>query len=209
VNDDSWRAAYAQLLADRGAGRAGCASPEALLAVAERAGPEAERLATLRHVGGCRRCRAELDLLRVAVDVGVRMARPRRAVKPALAAAAVLVVAAGALGIWQRAQPPIADTPRGTTPAGAVRLIGPNENVAVAPPLTLVWASVAGASRYEIEVLTTDGVLAYGVATSDTVAPVPDDRLTAGVEYRWWVRAVMPDGSQPRSPTRRLRVTIE
>ena len=65
MNDDALRRSYARHLADRGvSGRERCVPPEALLAVLERSGNDAARLATLDHVGACAACARDLDLLR-------------------------------------------------------------------------------------------------------------------------------------------------
>ena len=57
---------YSRRVAARGAG-ADCVTPEAILAVVRREGPEEERLGTLEHVMSCSACHREYEWL-VAVD---------------------------------------------------------------------------------------------------------------------------------------------
>src|SRR5262245_40539751 len=107
LTDARLRELYLRALAHRGArGREQCVAPEAMLAVVRRAGPEAERLATLDHVMGCGACRPELDLLRSIEEAGAGAERPKvlrifprpgwRAVAAvALAASVLLVVVVG------------------------------------------------------------------------------------------------------------------
>lgn len=201
------RAAYAQLLTDRAGGRADCVAPEELLALVDGTAPEAERLRVLRHVGICRRCRDELDVLRLAADVASRVAARQVPWRALAAAAAVVIVAGGVL--WQRAQRSDDDTLRTVTPPAAVRLLAPGEEAPATLPLTLVWSRVPGARRYQVEILTPEGTVAFAVAGADTTVVVPPTGgLTAGVDYRWWVRATLENGAQARSLARRLRLAI-
>lgn len=204
MNDGTLRAAYAEVLAGQGGGRSDCLSPETLFALIEGTAPEAERLRALRHVGACRRCRDELELIRLAGDVASRVATRRVPWRTLAAAAAVVFVAGGLL--W-RAQPWGEDTPRGAAPSAAVRLLAPGDDGPVPLPLSLAWSPVRGARQYAVEILTPEGTPAFAVATADTAVVVPSAAgLIAGVEYRWWVRATLEDGAQVRSLARRLRL---
>jgi hypothetical protein len=206
VNDESLRSAYTDLLTQRAGPRSECVSPEALLRVAEGTAPEAERLATLRHVGACRPCRAELELLRTAGDVAQRVARSRWHGRRLLAAAAGVMMLAGSVALWLALRPPAADTLRDGAPT-RVQLLAPAEEGTATPPVTLVWAAVPAALRYEVEVLRPDGSAAFIAEPRDTTVVVPvTAALAPGFEYRWWVRAVLPDGTRLHSPIGRLRV---
>jgi hypothetical protein len=111
----------------------------------------------------------------------------------------------GGAALWQAMQPP-PETMRGATTA--LQLLAPTEDGPIAPPVRLIWAHVPGARRYEIEIVRADGSPAYDTATADTTFDVPESAaLMPGVEYRWWVSALMTDGTQARSAPRRLRIT--
>src|ERR671932_1785391 len=112
MSEERLRELYARALEAREpAGREQCPPPEALLALARREGPEAERLETLDHVMACVRCRSEFDLLRAIDAAGAGEGQARAAVRSparafarrrwttfvplALAATLVLAVALG------------------------------------------------------------------------------------------------------------------
>src|SRR3954453_17958331 len=97
-NDEQLRLAYGASLAGRARKGAAHPLPEALLAVAERSGSEAERLEVLDHVMACDTCRREFARVRASV---VAAAVPRQRTwfrSPSIglmAIAATLLVAAG------------------------------------------------------------------------------------------------------------------
>ena len=66
-NDEQLRLAYGASLAERAHKGAAHPQPEALLALAERSGREAERLEVLDHVMACGACRRDFDLVRASV----------------------------------------------------------------------------------------------------------------------------------------------
>src|ERR671936_384188 len=119
MSEERLRELYARALEARApADREQCPPPEALLALARREGPEAQRLETLDHVMSCARCRAEFDLLRAieAAGAGEGQARSETRSQPraharrrwttfvplALAATLVLAVALGpGRHLWQ------------------------------------------------------------------------------------------------------------
>jgi len=76
MTDEQLRELYSGALA-RSGGRARqrCVSPEAMLAVLRREGPEEQRLETLDHVMACAACRGELDLLRSIEQAGAETER--------------------------------------------------------------------------------------------------------------------------------------
>ena len=226
MTDGRLRELYQAAIATRAGdapGRARCASPEAMLALVRREGPESARLETLDHVMACEACRREFDLLRAIESAGEREAAPlradelprrmpaqwaRRAAPIALAASLLLAVGIGVRGRADRvATPP--DVMRGET-GSAVMLITPEDaDTTVTPgaPVTFAWRPDPGAVRYVLEVLDADANVVIGQSTSDTVVTLRDiSRLTPGTEYRWWVRAVADGSPQRASPMRRLRV---
>jgi len=206
MNDDRLRQAYARHLATRAPDvRAGCVSPEALLALVERQGTEAERLATLDHAMACDACRRDLDLLR-AVARAEPLAGARRFVRwftPQLAAAAAVVLVVGAAAaLWLR--PGGEPAWRG---AGEITLVSPVGAVPSGRSRILSWRAVPGTPRYEVELLTAAGDSVYAVALTDTTLVLPPGvLLTADREYLWSVRARLADGTQVASAARRFRL---
>lgn len=229
--DDALRAAYQRSLEDRSALNAECPAPEVLLAVGTGTLPEAERLAILNHLGGCRFCQADLALLRSAAEAAEAAGRGERGVADArgsapartsavaaatssrstrhrtawIAAAASVALLLGGLAVWRAASPVTEpDTMRGAP--NAVHLLEPAANAPVHPPVRLVWAEVSGALRYELEVLGLDGTAVYTATTQDTAFVLPDvSALVPDTDYLWWVRAVRADGTDA-SLARRLRI---
>jgi hypothetical protein len=208
MNDERLRQAYARHLASRPAGgREGCVPPEALLALVQREGSEAERLATLDHAMVCDACRRDLELFRAVAGAGAATAGARRMSRwftPRLAAAAVLLVVGGSLAtlVVRRT----GETAfRGGTPD--IVLVSPGESVPAGEAVGFVWRGVGGAVRYEMELLAATGDSIYATATVDTALTLPHTvSLAAGREYVWSVRAVLRDGRQAGSVPRRFRV---
>jgi len=209
INDQTLERTYRAMLERRAKGqdRRACATPEELLAVVEGKAPEPERVRILRHVGSCALCHKELELLRLTADVVEQVARPQWTSRPVLAAAAGVVLLIGGVALWSRrggVGGSGTEIERGT---GAIALMSPREDSAVTRPLTLIWASDSGTPRYQLELLDRDGSPLYLMTTRDTTAAIPDSvPLEPGKEYRWWVRALRADGTQPASTVRRLRI---
>jgi hypothetical protein len=201
---------YSRRIAAGSAGDGTHATPEAILAVVQREGPEEARLATLEHVMACAACHREYQWL-TAVDeagieaegsAGARSARPwwggqRLALAASLAAAAVVLS-----GVLRKG----AERERGG--AGDIGLVAPAARVSSGAPITFAWHAVPRASRYVLEVQRADGSVAYADTTADTTATLTDPSpLKPDSAYRWWVREVT-DGSEPRSSAfRKLRLT--
>lgn len=205
MNIETLRSAYMRMLDERGAPEDdGCVEPDALLAVVEGTATEAERLSTLGHVGACRRCRAELDLLTSAADAGRAAARTAwLGITPLRAAAAVLLLIGGAT-LWQVTRAPAPDTLR-ADPGTVVRLLAPGPEAAAGSPLILTWSAVPAARRYEVEILDAAGAAVFSRGTADTTVLVPPGTLEPDASYRWWVRVAALDGIRP-SPLRPLRI---
>jgi hypothetical protein len=103
---------------------------------------------------------------------------------------------------------PADDTTRGGE-AGGVVLVQPGAETRAGEPLTFTWRPVAGANRYQLELLDSAGAVAASAATTDTTAaPEAVGALPPG-QYRWWVRALLADTRTARSPLRDLRLTAE
>jgi hypothetical protein len=204
LSDDDLRAEYGRVLERRVPGsRAGCPSPEAIRALVEREGAEADRLATLDHVMACGECQKDFEMFRAPRETAARL--ERRSLPSWLAAAAMLALVIGAAWIWKARQ-----VSGGTeiTRGGvrSVELVGP---AAVAPGASpvFVWRAVATAQRYQLELDTEAGDPVYETSTADTTARLPDSvHLSAGTTYRWWVRATLASGALIRSTALRLEL---
>lgn len=166
-------------------GRPGCPTPEALGAVVLRSGSDADRLVTLDHVMQCADCRAEFELLR-AVHAG--RPRTRRPLWQPLAAAAVVLFLVG-FGVWRVRHGAERPGPfRGESVALSLVAPHPGETLYALP--IFVWHSIPNAVTYRVEVVDGNGELVFETTTADTTASVPHTlALSAGVPYRWWVRA--------------------
>jgi hypothetical protein len=124
------------------------------------------------------------------------------------ALAASLLLAVG-VGVMRRVGVPgNGDVTRGES---AVTLLAPPTDVrSDAGAIGFVWRPVAGAVRYELEVVDSAGGVTFSATTADTTATLADTRrLTPGTAYRWWVRALDAAGAQRASDMRRLRVRNE
>jgi hypothetical protein len=210
VSDDRLRDLYAAAV------KAGVATsgethpaPEAIARLVRREGPEEARLATLDHVMGCAECRRDFDLLRTVERAGVQSgAAPGRAagsrswmVPTALAATLLLAV-----GVGRTLLTPADETTRGGDDSPVV-LVAPGAEATAGDSLVFTWRPVAGASRYELELLDAGGGVAAAAATADTTAsPSAATGLPPG-DYHWWVRATTADARSSRSPLRPLRLT--
>lgn len=204
---------YSRRVAARGAG-ADCVTPEAILAVVRREGPEEERLGTLEHVMSCSACHREYEWL-VAVDqAGLEAedaaeagAAPRRAWwrgGAPLALAASIAVVVGAAVVLSRTNR--TEGVRGVT--GDIMLVAPGQGAVVGAPLVFTWRALPGVSRYVLEVQRADGSVALADTTADTTVTISQpSALVPDSAYRWWVREVT-EGTQPRSSElREVRVT--
>jgi hypothetical protein len=197
---------YAQAMARRRDALA-CVSPEELLALIRREGPEARRLEVLDHVMSCQACHREFELLRSLESAGARsggklQARSigRRLAPLALAASLILAVGVGLL-VRERNQ-------RGDTTRGAgqgVVLLAPATDLPPAETITFAWRPVAGAERYRIELLNQAGSVVFTQLTPDTALTLTSRLLQPDTAYRWWVRDATP-GAQRSSTLRPLRI---
>jgi hypothetical protein len=193
--------------------RSKCVPLESILAIVQREGGEDERLSALDHVMACPDCHREYEWL-AAVEEAAGRAAPRarhvaasrwwqRGAPLALAASVLLAVGALLIPRLNRHRP---EPERGTE--SDIVPIAPVAGARVNLPFTLAWHRLPGATRYVLELQTTDGTVALADTTADTTVTVTDgSRLATGSTYRWWVREVT-DGAPPRSsPFNQLRVT--
>jgi hypothetical protein len=206
------RQLYAQRAAAPGSERAGCVSPDAILALVLREGSEEDRLATLDHVMSCDACYRDYQWLSAADEAGLETERTaatpeRRTIwrRTPLALAASLAALVGAGVILSNALRPGPEPERG---AGTdLTLIAPRAGASAAAPIAFTWRSLPGASRYVLEIQRTDGSVVLADTTADTVLVLHEIGQLPSSTYRWWVREVT-DGSEPRSSDlRNLRVT--
>jgi hypothetical protein len=194
MNEDVLKALCESTLARAAdAPREECPEPDALRAIVEAVASEAERLETMDHVAGCPACQRELALLGQVATAKPRALR----VAPAWMAAAAATVVLAVFGLRAaRERTPLAPVMRGNE--ATVTLLSPSGSVDRLAAGSLVWGAVAGATRYEVEVLDPDGALAYSATVRDTVAAL-SSQLASSVAYRWRVSAVRADGSRLES----------
>jgi hypothetical protein len=190
---------YTRRVAERPAPSA-CVSPEQMLAVIQREGSEAERMATLEHVMSCAACHREYQWLTAVDQAGTEAGAAGRRKswwreRPLALAASLLAVVAAGLLVQGRLR--IGSEPERGQYAD-IDLLSP----ATAPTtgdLTFAWRPVAGASAYVLEVQRPDGIIAFSDTTRDTVLVLAAaGRVLPDQEYRWWVRE-LTDASEPRS----------
>ena len=183
--------------------REGCVPPEALLAVVERRGTEDERLRAINHAMACAECAEELELLRAT-----RVVRDRARVPNIAFALAASVLLAAGLGYYtlgrQQGTRGNDDVTRGAE--GELQLVSPTATATAID--SLVWRAVAGATSYVMELRSDDGRLLTRGTTTDTVFAIPDSvRVTPGTVVYWTVSTRLADGTEVRSPARRVRLT--
>lgn len=224
MNDEQLKELYARAIANRAQRGGSCDVPlEAMVAVLEHSGNEAERMETLRRVLANPACREEFELLR-AVAEGAREA-PARRLNPAWSLAAAVALLLGSGWLWWSTRPGIdalrggpeeVEQPRpgdrddpGATPTDAAPvLVEPAADARVARTVRFVWQAVPGARAYRVELLSEPGTLVTSIETSDTTARyAPTAGAAVGRAYRWVVIALLPEGVEVPSRPRRLTIT--
>jgi hypothetical protein len=200
MTDAELQAEYQRVMRRDPGSRATCPSPEQLVQLVERTGPEEERLEILDHAMSCADCHRDLALLQ-----GLHSAQPRQVVlKPYqwLAAASLLIVFAGGVLVTRGVLTHPANEPmRGGGANEGVSLVGAIGPVAHGQPGSLVWHSVQSTIRYDVEVLDSADRVVFSAQTPDTVMDVP---ALAAPAAAWWVRAELADGTDRRSGITKL-----
>ena len=204
MNDEPLKAIYGDALR-KATPASACASPEQLLALVRKEGPEERRLATLDHVMTCSRCLPEFELLRSIEQAGgsagnhATARRDWRWYVPVALAASILL----AVVLVRRVAPPTEMT-RGAE--NAVVLLMPGVSIVSGHPISFAWRSISGAKAYRIEVLAHDGSAVASAETTDTMLTLDATRQLPAGTYTWWVRATLPGGESVRSSMRPLEV---
>jgi hypothetical protein len=183
-------------------------SLESIVALVEGRGDENERLATLDAVMADEDSRREFELLRALAANQPRHSGARSRWRftmtvATLAAAAVLIVVVPISRGSHRvdAPEPVRDATRNAV------LLAPPTDATVEQSRTFRWRAVPEARVYGLEILTIAGTPIFRTTVTDTTLTLPPDvRLTPRVEHRWWVVTEFDDGTQMRSPLRRLIV---
>ena len=200
MNDERLSSIYQQIMARASAASPGTGvTPDEMLAVIERRVSAAERLRILDRVMQSEETRQDFELLRTAMAAS----RPARRVVPrwAMAAAAVVILTTGGLTVWRASLQE--NVLRGAE--SNIELTAPHDSPAVSAPLVFAWRRVPRAVSYEIELVEASGALVHLAGVRDTSWTPPDSvHLASGVEYRWWVRATLDDGTTIEAPPRRL-----
>lgn len=191
--DQRLRDAYARLTRTPH-DRASCPAPDVLLAVVERHGSEARRLATMRHVASCTSCRRDIDLLRTAAQAA-RATEPGHGARLAtwsrpIALAATLLIAAG-IGAYVRARHL---TPAPVMRGGEALAFHPARRVGAGGAL-LSWRPALGAMRYDLTLIDGDGRELLRHALPDTASIVADSLVRDARDVVVSVSAVLRDGS--------------
>lgn len=199
MNDDRLRALYAGAMARRpDTSDAEPVSLEAMVAILERRGSEAERLRTLQQILFDPRRRAEFELLR-AVMIAGRPVRSRWYNRAAWRAAAGIVVVAG-VGLLYALQRETTEPLRGGS--AAVVTLHPVDGAELTATPVFVWHRVPRAVDYRLEVLDSSGAVVFATRVVDTVASaVPAESLVPGRRYLWSVTAYTEDVRTYRSTT--------
>jgi hypothetical protein len=201
-NDEQLRLAYGASRAERARKGAAHPLPEALLALAERSGSEAERLEVLDHVMGCDTCRREFDLVRASV-VAATVPRQRTWFRSPsiglMAIAATLLVAAG-LRLYVTSR----DAETGSLLRGGSVVTTYPVRWLPSVGAGLAWRPTAGAASYRLEVVDEAGVAVVDSTMRDTTFVVMDSLLRNHRGLSWSVTTTLADGSTVTSLPIRL-----
>lgn len=195
------------------------------------------------HIAHCARCQAEMALWTqmqqkaktpqeaeavqaVSMEVRRRLgslppnvvpAEPRRPIRtilrPAMLAAAAVVVVAISLGVFfERREPSVEGPVTNVTSyrSAGIEVIAPVGDLA-APPSTLQWKTVAGATTYEVDVLEVDQTPLWHASARETRIGVPASVVTKcvpGKSILWQVRARRGEAVIAESGIQRFRVSV-
>lgn len=92
------------------------------------------------------------------------------------------------------------------SPEAAVTIVRPAADAVIDASTSFTWRAVAGATRYDVEMLRADGSLLASTTTPDTSATLAlTAPLTPGERLSWWVMATLADGTTRRSAPASVR----
>lgn len=164
---------------------------------------DADRERIERHAAECDVCRREI----AEVTVALRQERKTpswRIWVPAAAAAVVAVLLVQPFGPGTGPD----GTSRLRGPAGipdregavAIRIIAPSaESVVASGQVAFIWQAAGAGTSYQLTLTDDEGSVLWTLATTDTVAQLPDTiELDLASRYHWYVDAMLDDG-QSRS----------
>ena len=189
-----------------------CPTPDTLLRCVLGEAPPGERRTVAEHAGRCGHCAAAWSVAReFAREAG--LAAPGAAVRrgflrPALAAAAALVVVAS--GVWVLWPGPATEPVTRAAATRAIRPVGGPVETLPADDFLLRWSAVENANRYEVRVFDDNlGLLHQAADLREPQYRVPRDALlplSPGATVLWQVDAWLPDGRRVTSPTYSVRL---
>lgn len=211
--DTSLRRAYERLVtAPRPEARAACPGGEALLAVVERDGLEAARLASMEHVMQCAGCRRDFELLRAAIaaateagagQAGGATVRPitsaRRFPMRGVAAAAgiMFVIGVGAIVRGRGDGAEGTGTPR-LRSSGRQQLTLVDPVMSADGSVVLRWRSVPNTVQYRVDVFDAAGRTLTMATVSDTTFTLGASSM-GGDSLRYVITAVQADAGEVTS----------
>jgi hypothetical protein len=170
-----------------------------------------EHTTTLAHLAVCADCRSELIALR-------RVLAPRRTRSRSGVFAVTAVVAAAALAFVAVSRGPQRDLTRVPAVRGDERatqpdrltsltVITPADRSTVDSVTVFRWKAVEHEATYRVTLQDEIGTVAWTVAVSDTLVPLPSSvKLTRGRQYFWTVDAQLVDGSTASSGVHRFTI---
>jgi hypothetical protein len=194
-DDAALRAAYASLLAARGAQGATeeMVSLDDILALVERRGNEGTRLAILDRVMASPVHRREFDELSAAYRA---TAVPVQTISWRLAAAAVLLVVLVGGGVWRvRTRTGVGDD---EVTRGAASAAQPVITRLGTDSVRITWRHAPGMQRYDVEFLDESNAVVLTKTTADTMLDYARRDLTRARQL--WVRGVSTDGRSWSTP---------
>ncbi len=160
---------------------------------------EAERTAAVAHLADCAECRRELVEARRAVSS--RRSGARVATTVALAAAASIVL----IFSPQLTRRPLPTDPLRGGPEEPLTAHGP-EGTLTDRPVELVWSFAGSGAVYSLVLTESDGTTVWRASTEDTAVALPDSVMLDGsAAYRWWVDALLPDGTTRSTSVQEFR----
>jgi hypothetical protein len=161
---------------------------------------DAERERVEEHAASCGECRREIAELTAASRPGREKASWHVWVPAAAAAAIIAVLLVQTFGTLS--VPAGSSRLRGprTTPGAegaiAIRVIAPPpEGVPASGDIDFVWQAGGEGASYRLTLMDDEGGVIWTLATTDTVAVLPDTiPLDPASRYHWYVDAMLDDG---------------